>query len=52
MKSGRGALFIFTCLLVRIRDDVERMSGLDFLNVIDKETEEKIEGERAMEVWQ
>jgi len=33
-------------------DDVERMSGLDFFNVLDKETEEKIEGEKAGEVWQ
>jgi len=33
-------------------DDVERMSGLDYFNVLDKETEEKMEGERAGEVWQ
>jgi len=33
-------------------DDVERMSGLDFFNVMDKETEEKIEGDKAGEVWQ
>lgn len=32
-------------------DDVEKMSGLDFLNVLDKETEEKIEGGKAGEVW-
>ena len=33
-------------------DDVERMSGLDFFNVLDKEAEDKIEGEKAGEVWQ
>jgi hypothetical protein len=33
-------------------DDVERMSGLDFFNVMDKETEEKIEVVKAGEVWQ
>lgn len=33
-------------------DDVERMSGLDFFNVLDKDTEEKIEGEKASRVWQ
>jgi endonuclease G len=33
-------------------DDVERMSGLDFFNVLDKETEDEIEGEKALREWQ
>ena len=33
-------------------DDVELMSWLDFFNVLDKETEEKIEGGKPGQVWQ